>query len=236
MQQIKRLLVLIVATGAVSGLVAVPALARNGADDPAVGTATNTTTTTEPSSGGVTSAAVAPIRTEIEVHDLAAVNAEVKTSIKTEVETEVEVESHKTIEDLKKTEKEHTKEDRQKSCTVAEHGLETKIASLSKNATAFQVRVDNALTMAIAFQKDNNLTISNFDTLLSAAEAARTQAASSVSVLSALNTNLDCTQPDVAQKIAEFKIAAGKARTDLKAYKTAVKAILAALEVAKGVN
>ncbi len=145
-------------------------------------------------------------------------------------------ESKAVISDLKKTKKEHTNEERHKNCAAAEHGLETKLSNLSKNAAAFQVKISGVLNKAIAFQKDHNVTVANFDALVAAAHAARTQSASSISALGELDANLDCNQPDVAQHVASFKVAATKAKTDLKAYKEAVKAILVALENTKEGN
>jgi hypothetical protein len=233
MNRFKKLLAITPAVVLLLGLTTVPVLAQNGADDATTQASTTSTDTT------TTSTAPRPDSPEQEAettHNKAEINKEVRSSLKAKVETETETESNDILTEFKKTNKEHTKEERKANCTAAEHGLETKLANLSKNASAFQVRVDGVFTKAVAFQKDSNLVVTNFDQLVATAQAAQTQAASSVSALNSLDTNLDCTQPGVAQNVAAFKVASSKARTDLKAYKASVKAILTAIQAAKGVN
>ena len=134
---------------------------------------------------------------------------------------------------LRKEHKEHTTAQRQKYCQAAKHGLETKLTKLGKNAVAFQARIDKIFAKAQTYQSKNNIQVTNWDVLLATAQAAQTKAASSVATLQALNVNLDCTSSTVADNVATFKAAAKQARTDLHAYKSAVKDILKALEAAK---
>lgn len=148
------------------------------------------------------------------------------------LETETETE----ISGMMKEHSRHSDADRQKNCQDAEHGLETKLQSLSTNATNFHTKIDTALANAIAYQKANNVVVTNFDALVAAAQAAQSTSAASVSALNGLSPNLDCAQATVATNVAQFKVAAKQARTDLIAYKNAVKAVLQALEAAKEGN
>lgn len=152
------------------------------------------------------------------------------------LENSLESEGDDVINNLLKDHKKHSDDERKKNCQAAEHGLENKLQNLSTNATAFQKRIDTALTLAIAYQKDNNINVANFDQLVTAAQTAQGKAAASVSVLNGLSTNLDCTQNTVASNVAQFQVAAKQARTDLLSYKTAVRAVLQALEMAKEGN
>ena len=223
MNKIKKMLAIMPAILLMLGLTTLPVLARDGSDD----------SSTTPSTTSLTETKETP---EVTSHNKTEVNKEVSENVKHEIENEIENETKNTISEFKKTEKEHSQEERKKNCDAAEHGLETKLTNLSKNASAFQVKVDGALAKAIAYQKDNNLTITGFDILVTTAQTAQTQSASSVSALSSLNTNLDCSQPGVAQNVAAFKVAAKMTRTNLKAYKDAVKTVLKAIETAKEGN
>lgn len=169
-------------------------------------------------------------------------NQEVKVEQEANTETEntqedtLNTESNHEISNLLKSHEKHSDNERQKKCQAAEHGLETKLKSLAKNATAFQNRIDKALNLAISFQKDHNVTVSNFDQLVTAAQTAQSQAATSVSVLNGLSPNLDCSQNTVATNVAKFKVAAKQARSDLLKYKESVKEVLQALDAAKEGN
>ncbi len=163
-------------------------------------------------------------------------NQEANTETENTQEDTLNTESNHEISNLLKSHEKHSDNERQKKCQAAEHGLETKLKSLAKNATAFQNRIDKALNLAISFQKDHNVTVSNFDQLVNAAQTAQSQAATSVSVLNGLSPNLDCSQNTVATNVAKFKVAAKQARSDLLKYKESVKEVLQALDAAKEGN
>ena len=198
---------------------------------------TNSTSNTTQSNGGTTpttesntkdSSTLQGQETKVEQETHATEVSSHKDTLETEAETE--------INGLLKDHSKHSSTDRQKNCQAAEHGLETKFQSLSTNATSFQTKIDTALANAITYQKDNNLTVTNFAQLVADAQAAQSKAAASVSALNDLNPTLDCTQSTVATDVASFKVAAMQAKTDLLAYKDAVKTVLQALEAAKAAN
>ncbi len=227
MNKIKKALAITPAIILMLGLTTLPAFARNGSDD----SSTNTQTTTSQSEAKET------IKTpEVTSQNKTEVNKEASEVVKLGIENETENESKDIVNEFKKTDKEHSQADRKKNCDAAENGLETKLTNLSKNALAFQTKIDGVLTMSIAYQNDNNLHNTVFDALVTTAQKAQVESASSVSALSSLNTNLDCSNPSVAQNVAAFKVAAKKARADLKAYKDAVKAILKSIETSKEGN
>lgn len=242
MNQLKKLLVVLPALALILGLTTTPVFARDGNGDSSSEQAASSiaaSSSAETENSTSTSAQSEP-NDKTGTNDTASKKAEVESEVRTEAKDaaqgEIESESKGLIDRLKKTEKEHSEADRQKNCAAAEKGLETKLSNLSKNASAFHVRIDNVLAMAIAYQKDNNISVNNFDALVATAQAAQTKSASSISALNALNPNLNCADANVAQNVAEFKVAAAQARTDLKAYKQAVIAVLTALEAAKGGN
>ncbi|HSW37550.1 MAG TPA: hypothetical protein VLG37_04265 [Candidatus Saccharimonadales bacterium] len=129
-----------------------------------------------------------------------------------------------------------TAEERTKVCEAHKQGLETKFTNISKNAEAYQARIDAILAKAETYKADHNLTITNWDTLLAAAKQAQTASAASIANLKSLTPSLDCNNVSVAQDVATFKVAAQQTRDDLKAYKMAVKTVLKALLGAKQVD
>jgi hypothetical protein len=219
------------------GLLSFPVLARDGSDDSVTQTTTTEHTNTEStsSSGTSTSEQAELNNQEFQVRQVE-VEHESDTGIRKETESETEKETDDVIAELKKTEKEHSKEDRIKNCQTAESGLETKLSALSKNATAFQTKIDDTFAKVLVFQKVKNISATDFDKLVASAQTTQTQSASSIAALNALSSNLDCSSSTVAHSVAEFKVAAKQARTDLKAYKQAVKDIMKALEAAKEGN
>lgn len=214
------------------GAYTVPALAKDGISDDTNSTTTTTHTTdsnTE-SKDSTTSNSTAHkeqvAKVEQETH-----KPEVE-SHKDTLETETETE----INDMVKNHSKHSDADRQRNCQAAQQGLETKFQNVSNNATSFQTKIDTAFANAVAYQKDHNITVADFDQLVATATAAQSKAAASVSVLNGLSPTLDCTQSTVSTTVAKFKVAAKQAKTDLLAYKDAVKAILQAIQAVKGGN
>lgn len=138
------------------------------------------------------------------------------------------------LDDLRKGRSERSQEQRQKSCQSRKQGLETKLENLSKNAQKHQSRIDEILEKAVAYKNNKNLEVRDFDSLLATATAAQTQAKTSVTALLALKPSVDCNRDSVASDVAAFKAAAAQTRTDLKSYRTAVKALLSAVQITKG--
>ena len=71
------------------------------------------------------------------------------------------------------------------------------------------------------------------DALTETSCTAKATAAASQAALQAVTPTVDCGSTSVAQDVATFKAAAEQARTDLKTYKTAVKALVTALQAAR---
>ncbi len=159
--------------------------------------------------------------------------------------TPAETETHKSGDDshsrgaakVAELRKEHKKEqtdaERQKKCEDRKSGLETKFTSIAANSLRFQGRIDDIYAKALAYQQANNLTPANLDSLVAAANSAKSTSAASVAALQTGAPTLDCTNHEVATTVATFKVSAEQARTNLKAYKAAVKAVIQALRDAK---
>lgn len=153
-------------------------------------------------------------------------------------ETEVEAGIHQRgAELLNEAEKNHkngkSSAQTQKVCENRKHGIQTKTGTLVANAQASLNRINKVLTQIENYQKANNLTVANWDSLIASSTAAQSQATASVQALAAVNPTLDCTSTSAAAELATFKAAVAQARTNLLAYRSAVKDVLVAVENAK---
>lgn len=126
--------------------------------------------------------------------------------------------------------KKHSAADREKNCKKHQKGLETKLANLGKNADKHKAHIDGVLAKALAFKTDKNLNPDGFTALVTTAQTTQASAAASITALKALTVNIDCTSPNVATNVATFKAASAQVRSDLFAYRDAVKAALISLE------
>src|SRR3569833_2227800 len=145
-------------------------------------------------------------------------------------ESKAKTEGQALVDALLKTEKKHSESERAKNCQAAQKGLTTKLTNLQKNAASYQSTEDAIYQKALDYAQTNNLNPSGIDQLEATANADKTTAAASVGALGGLSVTLDCTSNTVATNVATFRAAASQARSDLLAYKTAVKAVLMALE------
>jgi len=137
------------------------------------------------------------------------------------------------LAEMHKNHKDQTEQQRQKKCEAHKQGLTTKFSRIVTNSQRIQDRISGILDKAVAYQQNNNVQVTNFDTLVAAAQSAKTTSADSITALKTVTPSLDCNNVSVASDVANFKAAAQTTRSDLKAYKTAVQAVLQALENAK---
>jgi len=140
-------------------------------------------------------------------------------------------EAAQNVATLKTTQKEHTADERKINCKDLQKGLATKLANMQKVAGKKLDLINKTYAKALAYQKEHNIQVANWDSLIAAANAAQAKATASVVALQALNPNIDCNDPNVAQEIATFEAAVKQAKADLQAYQKAVMAIYSALGI-----
>jgi hypothetical protein len=126
-----------------------------------------------------------------------------------------------------------TTEQRKEACQSRKQGLEIKVANLARNAQRYQKRIDDVFAKVQAYQKEHGLTVANYEALVAAAVAAGAKSQVSADALAGLKPTIDCNNESVASDVAAFRIAAAQARTDIAAYRTAVKNIITAAAAAK---
>ena len=120
-----------------------------------------------------------------------------------------------------------TDTERQKVCEVHKQGLTNKFTVITRNSQSYQTRIDDVYTKALAFQTSKNISSTDLSALIVTADAAKLASATSIANLQKVTPAQDlCNNVSVAQDVATFKAATTQTRTDLKAYKTAVKAVV----------
>lgn len=206
MKIIKQSLLLLPAMVLVGTLLAAPVYARDGVED-------NSTTQ----------------ETETHAQEVARESAKDQAEkLREQAKQDVE----KRREELKQENEQH-KQERENKCESHKHGLETKVGNLNKNGQKHLDHFNKVYANALEFQQANNLNPAGFADLTDKADAAKAKAEASVAALSALKPTVDCQKDTVASDVAAFKAAASQARTDLQAYRSAIKDVLKALEAAK---
>lgn len=138
------------------------------------------------------------------------------------------------LADMRKQHKANkTDAQRQKFCQAHKQGLTQKFSSITANSQKIQTRIDGIYSKALAYQVANNLQPANFDTLVATADSAKAASSASITALQAVTPTIDCASTTTASDVATFKAAAQQARDNLKAYRSAVKAVVKALEIPK---
>lgn len=127
-----------------------------------------------------------------------------------------------------------TDEVRQKRCEARKTGIINRTDTLTAKAKRHLEKVDSVFAKIKAYKESANLTVANYDELVSKATAAKATATASVKALENVQiTSIDCTADTISDDVATFKAAVTQARSDLKAYRSTVKDLLSAVESAK---
>jgi chromosome segregation ATPase len=202
---------------ALAALVTVPAFAARGSAD------TNDTSTSSNSGSG----------SDDGTDDNSGSN-----STETETEhvdsTELRHRGSRLVAELRKEQRTvKTAEERTKTCESRRKGLETKFARIVANSKKLETKIGVFQTRATEYQTENNVTVDGWDGLVTKANDAKTAVDESIADLEALDPTVDCESTTVAEQVATFKATAQQVKTDLKAYKTAVKNLFVALQNAK---
>lgn len=131
---------------------------------------------------------------------------------------------------------ENSIEKRQKACQNIQKAVNNKLSAFNNHAGSYLTRLDSAYTKLKDYQSTKNVTVSNWDDLLAAANDKQAAATASVDALKALGTSVDCTSSDPAGMLASVKSGAASTRDSLKSYRTALKNIIVALAHANGAD
>jgi hypothetical protein len=125
---------------------------------------------------------------------------------------------------------------RQKVCEHIQNAVNHKLSAFNNHASTYLTRLNNVFTKLQAYQTTNNLPVSNYNDLVTAATTAQTNATVAVDALNSLGSTLDCTSTDPGAMLSSVKEGATSARDSLKAYRTSLKDIVVALAHAQSNN
>lgn len=196
-------------------LAAVPVFASQGSGEVQKVSATSATTTSPSGSGDKTTGTETEVSTASTVASDDSQTAELHSKGKTLVAELQKVHPSKL-----------TATERQKVCEVHKQGLTNKFTVITRNSQSYQTRIDDVLAKALAFQASKGISSTQLTTLIVTANTAKDTSVTSIANLKALVPKIDCNNVSVAQDVATFKAATTQTRTDLMAYKTAVKAVV----------
>ncbi len=210
-----------------TALVAVPVLAEDGSSG---GSGSSNSTSGTSGSGDSTSSTSGG---ETQPEPAPPTGTKTSTESETEHETTARHEGLLMLQELRLKNKTHTEAERKLACESHKKGLSNKFLRINTETASFNSKIDAFLARAETYQKTNNVTVANWNSLVAAADAANTTSESSLAALKDLTPTVDCNGTSVAQDVATFKSAAQQARTDLQAYKAAVRAVVKALLDAK---
>jgi hypothetical protein len=118
---------------------------------------------------------------------------------------------------------------RQKVCEHIQNAVNHKLKAFDNHASTYLTRLNSVFTKLQAYQTKNNLPVSNYTDLVSAATTAQNNATVSVDALNSLGSTLDCSSSDPGAMLSGVKEGAASARDALKAYRTSLKNIVVAL-------
>lgn len=206
---------------ALTALVTVPVFADHGSADSGSGDSSSTSGSSGSSSGG------SGPSTTSGSHDAAEAPSN---------QSELRSKGKQMVAELEQEHKSgKSQTEKTQACENHKQGLQTKFTRITTNASNLETKIGGFLAKAEAYQSSKNVTVTGWDSLVVAANTAKTNADTAIANLNALQPTVDCSSTTtVANDVATFKAAAQAARDALQAYKTAVKDVFVALENAKG--
>lgn len=227
MQRIRRIGLLLAAVLSVCVLAAMPVAAEGGDSGGSGDSSSSTTSSTDQTSDTSGSHDGTSGSSEVET------TSETTTENSTETETEVHMLEGKAKNMLateRKNGEKHSEQQRQSSCKAHQAEINNRVSNYSVAAQRHLTVFEGILTKVQNFYTTKKLNVSNYDTLLAAAQSKQADAQTAVDALKALNVSIDCTQPDPAQSVATVKTAVSNARSALQAYRAAIKDLIVALQ------
>lgn len=126
-----------------------------------------------------------------------------------------------------------TDEQKQKICNARKDNINLRIKRLTSSSQNAQKRIDSILAKAQNYHDTAKVDPADYDNLLETAQAAQTKSADSVKALADAVPTIDCSNNHAHDDVVNFQNQAKTTRTNLKAYRQSVKALLKSLHTAK---
>ncbi|HWT55761.1 MAG TPA: hypothetical protein VN031_01870 [Candidatus Microsaccharimonas sp.] len=158
------------------------------------------------------------------------------TAAKTEAINTAHSKALELLTEKRATIKQHTTEQKQKACEARATNIDMRANNYATAAQRHLANFTAIFTKVQAFHDKKQLNVTNYDTLVAAANAKQVTAQAAVDALKAVDVKIDCTQADPAIAVANLKTATSNARTALQDYRTAIKDVIIALQGASTAN
>jgi chromosome segregation ATPase len=130
--------------------------------------------------------------------------------------------------------KTQTQEKRQKSCEARKDSLTKRMDNRVTQAKKHKAVFDKIYARVKTFHDTKQLNVTNYDTLVAAADTAQANAQASIDALQSLDVSVDCTSQNVADSVSAFQQAVKSTRDSLKTYRSAITDVIKAVKTAAG--
>jgi chromosome segregation ATPase len=137
-----------------------------------------------------------------------------------------------TKDQLRAKETEKLKQARVKVCDGRKTSINSRISRTENFASSHKEKLDAIYVKVKAFHDSKNLTVANYDQLVTAVDTAQADAAAKVAALKAVNTTVDCANQNVADGLSAYRAALSETRDSLKTYRSALLDLMKAVREA----
>ncbi len=124
----------------------------------------------------------------------------------------------------------HTIANRQKRCQSLQSMLTKQITNFSQNAQTHLDIFNTVFTKVQAYATKNNISTSQYTSLVAAATTQQTSATQFVTALKSVSVTFNCAQQDPASSLATIRAAVDSTRAALQAYQKSIAAVISDLE------
>jgi hypothetical protein len=110
--------------------------------------------------------------------------------------------------------------------------LERIMPRLSQGATSVKSSIDTIYTRVAGFYESGQLTVENYDELVSEIEVAKANAEAAITAIDGQSFTLDCENPSAGQQLDGFRMAVREAKDSLKEYRKTVVELISSMRSA----
>jgi hypothetical protein len=115
-------------------------------------------------------------------------------------------------------------------CERRHQTLETVMPRLNQGATSVKASIDTVYTRVTNFYESGQLTVDNFEQLVSNIETSKANAETAIATNENLTFTFDCENPSVGQQLDDYRTSAHK--VTLKAYRQSVVELVSSMRAA----
>lgn len=121
-------------------------------------------------------------------------------------------------------------------CERKHQEITKKMPNFSHGASSVKKTLDTVYERVLGFYENSRLTVDNYSELVGSVEVARINAEAAMGVLENQTFSLDCSDPDMSQKLDSHRLAIQDAREALKAYKRALIDLISSMRSSSSEN